>query len=239
MCSDDPPLPPPPSPHCTCFTDLRISSQPGPGGEARRGDCRGSQSLPPSLSFSAGFEIFHFSDQINCLALSGAHDWSILLSICVRYISSYCGANIVMKHKVGGCSLGSYNQSKITGPTFHAYTFQDLRECESECLRERTEVCMNSGLVGLGELVGPESCGVESSSMHHCVGGGPLAMVTPLHTFDSHQPHSRLPEPEESVPGQATPDSDGAPLPPGPLPPHFNDPSDQAQFEADKRQIYK
>jgi len=98
---------------------------------------------------------------------------------------------------------------------------------------------MNSGLVGLGELVGPESCGVESSSMHHCVGGGPLAMVTPLHTFDSHQPHSRLPEPEESVPGQATPDSDGAPLPPGPLPPHFNDPSDQAQFEADKRQIYK
>ena len=98
---------------------------------------------------------------------------------------------------------------------------------------------MNSGLVGLGELVGPESCGVESSSMHHCVGGGPLAMVTPLHTFDSHQPHSRLPEPEESVQGQATPDSDGAPLPPGPLPPHFNDPSDQAQFEADKRQIYK
>ena len=221
------PTAPPTTGTTTCF--LKTMSQP------RR--LLRTIEMIPSLHVLRFFVSFLF--HINFLPLSGAHDWSILLSICVRYISSYCGANIVMKHKVGGCSLGSYNQSKITGPTFHAYTFQNLRECESECLRERTEVCMNSGLVGLGELVGPESCGVESSSMHHCVGGGPLAMVTPLHTFDSHQPHSRLPEPEESVPGQATPDSDGAPLPPGPLPPHFNDPSDQAQFEADKRQIYK
>lgn len=101
---------------------------------------------------------------------------------------------------------------------------------------------MNSGLVGLGELVG--SSVVGEGSMHHLQGGGPLAMVTPLHTFDSHPSHSRLAEPEEGLTGHQeleppTPDNDGAPLPPAPLPPHFNDPSDQAQFEADKRQIYK
>lgn len=101
---------------------------------------------------------------------------------------------------------------------------------------------MNSGLVGLGELVG--SSVVGEGSMHHLQGGGPLAMVTPLHTFDSHPSHSRLAETEESLTGHQeleppTPDNDGAPLPPAPLPPHFNDPSDQAQFEADKRQIYK
>ena len=104
---------------------------------------------------------------------------------------------------------------------------------------------MNSGLAGLGE------CG--EASMHHCVGGGPLAIHTPLHSFDSHPAHSshsshtRLTEPEESLsshpdlqsPSLSSQDNDGGPLPPAPLPPHFNDPSDQAQFEADKRQIYK
>ena len=100
-------------------------------------------------------------------------------------------------------------------------------------------------------VVGSESCGGGEASMHHCVGGGggggPLAMVTPLHTFDSHNSISRLTEPEpEEVRGLSghpdlqppTPDSEGAgPVPP--VPPHFSDPSDQAQFEADKRQIYK
>lgn len=99
-------------------------------------------------------------------------------------------------------------------------------------------------------LVGSESCGGgEASGMHHCVGGGggPLAMVTPLHSFDSHTSHSRLTEPEpEEVRALTshqdlqppTPDTEGTgPVPP--VPPHFSDPSDQAQFEADKRQIYK
>jgi len=91
--------------------------------------------------------------------------------------------------------------------------------------------------------------------MHHCVGGGggggPLAMVTPLHTFDSHNSHSRLTEPEpEEVRGLSSQMSSHADLQPGtpdtegvgpapPVPAHYSDPSDQAQFEADKRQIYK
>lgn len=97
-------------------------------------------------------------------------------------------------------------------------------------------------------------------TMHQCSGGGPLAMVTPLHTFDtSHTSHSRLSgaDPEESLaaavglsshagqlghgadlqpPAGSTPDPSD---PSQHLPPHFADPSDQAQFESDKRQIYK
>ena len=99
-------------------------------------------------------------------------------------------------------------------------------------------------------------------TMHHCAGGGgPLAMVTPLHSFDtSSVGHHRLSgevEPEESLaaavgisshhsglpghqadlqqPDLTSPDTDPAQH----LPPPFSDPSDQAQFEADKRQIYK
>ena len=102
-------------------------------------------------------------------------------------------------------------------------------------------------------------------TMHHCAGGGgPLAMVTPLHSFDTSSVgagHHRLSgevEPEESSlaaavgisshhsglpvhqadlqqPDLTSPDTDPAQH----LPPPFSDPSDQAQFEADKRQIYK
>lgn len=97
--------------------------------------------------------------------------------------------------------------------------------------------------------------------MHQCAGGGPLAMVTPLHSFDTG--HHRLQSTggeEESLAAAVglsshslqspvagdlqqhqadqlniPPDSD----PSQHLPPPFSDPSDQAQFEADKRQIYK
>ena len=102
----------------------------------------------------------------------------------------------------------------------------------------------NWGVLTGDLVVGSETCGGPEASMHHCVGGGggPLAMVTPLHSFDSHNSHSRLTEPEPEVvrglepPG--APESEGAgPAPP--VPAHFSDPSDQAQFEADKRQIYK
>lgn len=90
--------------------------------------------------------------------------------------------------------------------------------------------------------------------MHHLGGGGgPLAMVTPLHSFDGpghggHTGHPRLTEDDSSQLGAAVA-SLGAGADLGPsvqdadpanhLPPHFSDPSDQAQFEADKRQIYK
>jgi len=101
----------------------------------------------------------------------------------------------------------------------------------------------------LGEL--PDSCGGDA--MHHCA-VGPLAMVTPLHNFDT----SRLSRHEEDSLAAAAisshhqspphtplaqtsiPDPDSV-LPTGSqeAQPHFNDPSDQAQFESDKRLIYK
>ena len=87
-----------------------------------------TKEMIPSLRVLRFFVSFLF--HINFLPLSGAHDWSILLAICVRYISSYCRVNIVMKHKCEGLcslgSLGSYNQSKITQKlTFYAYIFQN------------------------------------------------------------------------------------------------------------------
>ena len=94
--------------------------------------------------------------------------------------------------------------------------------------------------------------------MHHLGGGGgPLAMVTPLHSFDGpggHGGHGGHTHPRLG-PGEDTEATQlgaavaslgaGADLgvqdtdPSNHLPPHFSDPSDQAQFEADKRQIYK
>ena len=84
------------------------------------GDCSlQTKEMIPSLHVWRFFVSFLF--HINFLPLSGAHDWSILLAICVRYISSYCRVNIVMKHKCEGLcslgSLGSYNQWKITQKT--------------------------------------------------------------------------------------------------------------------------
>ena len=64
-----------------------------------------------------------FRSEINFLALSSAHDWSILLSICVRYISSYCGANIVMKHKCEA-ALSRVIQSEQNYSTFYVVIFQ-------------------------------------------------------------------------------------------------------------------
>lgn len=114
-------------------------------------------------------------------------------------------------------------------------------------------------------LMSPEAVG---DVMQQCV-GGPLAMVSPLHshTFDSRQlTDSRVPIEDQSVvdslavvsshsgpslavvsshSGVSSPTTSGQgqqdPDPPL-LPdrqPSFTDPSDQALFEADKRQIYK
>jgi len=114
----------------------------------------------------------------------------------------------------------------------------------------------------LGEL--PDSCGGLVDAMHHCA-GGPLAMVTPLHSFDTrltrhdedslaaaaisshHQssPPPQLPQlsshqPQTPQTQPIIPESDSVlPAESQEAQPHFNDPSDQAQFEADKRQIYK
>ena len=100
----------------------------------------------------------------------------------------------------------------------------------------------------------------SSSTMHQCSGGGPLAMVTPLHSFDTS--HSRLSGGDTDDSSLVTSvgltshahtghtghggdlqqthdqthDTD---ISSQHLPPHFSDPSDQAQFESDKRQIYK
>ena len=95
-----------------------------------------------------------------------------------------------------------------------------------------------------------------ASEMHHLGGGGgPLAMVTPLHSFDGpgghggHGGHPRLGGEDDASQLGAAVASLGAGTELGPggqdtdpsqhLPPHFSDPSDQALFEADKRQIYK
>ena len=92
----------------TCF--LSTLSQPYRGVRTRE--------MIPTLLVLRIFVSFLFQPafHINFLPLSGAHDWSILLAICVRYISSYCRVNIVMKHKCEGLcslgSLGSYNQSE-------------------------------------------------------------------------------------------------------------------------------
>ena len=111
--------------------------------------------------------------------------------------------------------------------------------------------CPDSGVTPVsGPPLAPE--------MHHLGGGGgPLAMVTPLHSFDgpghgghTGHTHPRLggAEDDASQLGAAVASlGAGADLGPGVqdadpsnhLPPHFSDPSDQAQFEADKRQIYK
>ena len=85
-------------------------------------------------------------------------------------------------------------------------------------------------------------------------------MVTPLHSFDGpggHGGHTGHTHPRLTGTGEDDTASQlgaavaslgaGADLGPGVqdsdpsnhLPPHFSDPSDQAQFEADKRQIYK
>ena len=129
-------------------------------------------------------------------------------------------------------------------------------------------LCM-SGSVDIAELVtapppapGPAPA---TAAMHHCSpGGGPLAMVTPLHnTFDPGHAHlaaphlggaeeeegggglvSSLEQPSHHLPAaaghQLGADQLGDPADPSQhLPPHFSDPTDQAQFEADKRQIYK
>ena len=96
------PTAPPTTGTTTCF--LKTMSQP------RR--LLRTIEMIPSLHVLRFFVSFLF--HINFLPLSGAHDWSILLAICVRYISSYCRVNIVMKHKCEGLcslgSLGSYNQ---------------------------------------------------------------------------------------------------------------------------------
>jgi len=117
---------------------------------------------------------------------------------------------------------------------------------------------MSCEIGDLGSAVPPVSS--EPVTMHHCSGGGPLAMVTPLHSFDTSHPvsHPRLTGDEESLAaavgisshsghaGSHQADLQQAAGSPDPhidpsqhLPPHFSDPSDQAQFEADKRQIYK
>ena len=85
-------------------------------------------------------------------------------------------------------------------------------------------------------------------------------MVTPLHSFDGpggHGGHTGHTHPRLTGTGEDDTASQlgaavaslgaGADLgsgvqdsdPSNHLPPHFSDPSDQAQFEADKRQIYK
>lgn len=109
--------------------------------------------------------------------------------------------------------------------------------------------------------------GLPLPAMHHVA--GPLAMVTPLHTFDSsrlsrhdeesltaasitshtsHSSHASHPthQPQSPPPGPpppiSRPDPDLTPLPgtsQQEAQPTFHDPSDQAQFEADKRSIYK
>jgi len=108
-------------------------------------------------------------------------------------------------------------------------------------------------------LMSPEGVG---DVMQQCV-GGPLAMVSPLHsplTFDTRQMlDSRVPSSEDQsvVDSLAVVSShSGVSPPPSSIthnPPHhdpdptllldrqpsFSDPSDQALFEADKRQIYK
>jgi len=94
-------------------------------------------------------------------------------------------------------------------------------------------------VVGLGEA--PE---LRGGAMHPC---GPLAMATPLHTF----PATRLEVDDSSPlppmsshllsPPPEVHQEESAELPPAdPVQsPTFTDPGDQAQFEADKRQIYK
>jgi len=127
-------------------------------------------------------------------------------------------------------------------------------------------LCM-SGSVDIAELVTapPPAPAPATAAMHHCSpGGGPLAMVTPLHnTFDPGHAHlaaphlggaeeeegggglvSSLEQPSHHLPAaaghQLGADQLGDPADPSQhLPPHFSDPTDQAQFEADKRQIYK
>jgi len=108
---------------------------------------------------------------------------------------------------------------------------------------------------GDSSRVTPASDHQLAPEMHHLGGGGgPLAMVTPLHSFDGGHgghTHPRLGPGEDTEAtqlgaavaslgagtdlGQGVQDTD----PSNHLPPHFSDPSDQAQFEADKRQIYK
>jgi len=82
--------------------------------------------------------------------------------------------------------------------------------------------------------------------------GGPLAMATPLHSFHPPAPNTRLDVEEASPlppmsshllsppaevhqeePSEVNPSAEPAQSP------TFSDPGDQAQFEADKRQIYK
>ena len=126
-------------------------------------------------------------------------------------------------------------------------------------------LCM-SGSVDIAELVTapPPGPAPATAAMHHCSpGGGPLAMVTPLHnTFDPGHAHLAAPhlggaeeeeggglvggleQPSHHLPAaaghQLGADQLGDPADPSQhLPPHFSDPTDQAQFEADKRQIYK
>ena len=121
---------------------------------------------------------------------------------------------------------------------------------------------------------------VSVAAMHHVA--GPLAMVTPLHTFDpaqrlgrhdeesitaasvtsvtshgqaggphpSHGGHGSHGQPEQNSPPRHDPTGSGRHDPDHGLPlpstsasdtqqPTFHDPSDQAQFETDKRSIYK
>lgn len=95
----------------------------------------------------------------------------------------------------------------------------------------------------------------QAGAMHPC-GGGPLAMATPLHTFPGHNSAPRL-ELEDSTHSPLPPMSSHLLSPPSQEAHHqedttdlsasvepaqsptFTDPGDQAQFEADKRQIYK
>lgn len=72
--------------------------------------------------------------------------------------------------------------------------------------------------------------------------GGPLAMVTPLPTFDASPPSeppiavstsSHSPPPDRATP----PEDEGVAI--GEHINAFLDPGEQAQFEADKRRIYK
>jgi len=92
----------------------------------------------------------------------------------------------------------------------------------------------------------------QTGAMHPC-SGGPLAMATPLQTFPS-TTSSRLESEDPSLPsmsshllaqagGEVSQETDTSELGSvGVEPsqsPTFTDPGDQAQFEADKRQIYK
>ena len=101
---------------------------------------------------------------------------------------------------------------------------------------------MNIVYICIGELSG--EC-IETR-MH---GAGPLAMVSPIHGFE----HSRLTRQEEDNLATAAISSHVSSAPPPPPPPRpeslplplpeahppFTDPTEQALFEADKRQIYK